>query len=135
MGCGGSKRNVVNGTIRYNGQPVNGVLLRLYPTSGEKIDISIPVSQEGTFRTSDIPPGEYKVVVEAPPSRPQENSMPSLKGLDPAKAEEMKQKLQQAKVQETPTIRFPDKYKNIMSTELKCTIIQGNQPLNLELKD
>ncbi|HEY7313774.1 MAG TPA: carboxypeptidase-like regulatory domain-containing protein [Gemmataceae bacterium] len=132
MGCGKRDKGVVSGTITYNGQPVNGVQLQLSPIPGPGNDITIPVSQEGTFRTSNIPPGEYKIVVTAP----QTGRMPAMpKGGDPAKAEEMKKKFQQAYARPTPTIRYPDKYKNILKTDLKCTINQGDQTLNLELKD
>ncbi len=135
MGCG-SKRNqsaVVSGTITYKGQPVNGASLHLYPTSGGGVDPTIPVNQEGMFRISNIPPGEYKIVVEAT----QGGRMPTLpKNADPAKAAEMKQKLEAMQGMGKPTIPFPTKYKSIRSTDLKCTINQGEQtPLNLELKD
>ncbi len=65
-GCGpaGSGRGVVKGTITYKGQPVNGALLKLYPTSGGDIYTAIPVGQDGAFSTADVPPGDYKIVVE-----------------------------------------------------------------------
>ena len=76
------------------------------------------------------------IVVEAsqiPPEMMREVEIP--KGMDPAKAEEMKQKFQQAH-KEAPTIAFPIKYKSSSTTDLKCTITQGKQEsLNLELKD
>ncbi|HWG47336.1 MAG TPA: carboxypeptidase-like regulatory domain-containing protein [Gemmataceae bacterium] len=130
-GCG-SKRSsggVVIGKITYKGQPVNGATLQLYSVDGAS-NITIPVTQEGTFRTSDVPPGEYKVVVQPGGS----SGVPSLKGMDPAKAAEAKQKL--AGMQQTkPTIPFPDKYRSHLKTDLKPTIVKGEQTLNLELKD
>jgi hypothetical protein len=135
MGCGKRNQGVVSGTITYKGQPVNGVLLRLYAIPGPGNDLSISVTQEGTFHSTNIPPGEYKIVVEAPKT----DRMPAMpkpkKDVDPAKADEMKQKFQEVYRQQTPTIRYPDKYKNIVNTDLKCTIIQGDQTLTLELKD
>jgi hypothetical protein len=138
LGCGPkrSQGGTVSGTITYKGQPVNGAMLRLYPVSGEGEVVQIPVTQEGTFKGNDIPSGEYKIVVEAsqiPPEMMREVEIP--KGMDPAKAEEMKQKFQQAH-KEAPTIAFPIKYKSSSTTDLKCTITQGKQEsLNLELKD
>ena len=66
----------MKGTITYKGQPVNGALLKLYPTSGGDIYTAIPVGPDGAFSTADVPPGDYKIVVErrhgyerhAPPS-------------------------------------------------------------------
>lgn len=139
MGCG-SKRNqggVVSGKVTYKGQPVNGATLRFYPVPGPGPDFSIPAGQDGTFRSSGLPAGEYKIVVEpnqVPPGGGRE--MPAIpKGMDPAKAEEMKQKFQQAYGQDVPTISFPNKYKNAASSDLKITVKEGDQPVNLDLKD
>jgi hypothetical protein len=131
LGCG-SKRTTggsVKGTITYKGKPVNGALLRFYPQAAEKKgDFMVPVSQEGNFSGFEIPPGEYKVVVEAP----------NIPKMEPPKDadEKTKQKWMEAHSQDIPTIPYPDKYKKITSTDLKCTITQGKQQdLALELKD
>lgn len=137
MGCG-SKRNqggVLSGKITYKGQPVNGASLHLISPSSADTNITIPVSQEGTFQSSNIPPGEYKIVVDAPPPPQQAMRMPPTKGMDPAKAEEMRQKLQQVQGDQKPTIAFPNKYKRVDQTDLKCNIKEGDQKLDLELKD
>jgi hypothetical protein len=137
MACG-SKRDqggIVSGKITYKGQPVNGAMLHLTPLPGPGPEIAVPVTQEGTFHTSNIPPGEYKVVVE-PSQPPQARNMPTIpKTADPAKQEEMRQKLQQMQGNDAPTIPFPRKYQNTVSTDLKCTIKAGDQALNLELTD
>ncbi|HTU93334.1 MAG TPA: carboxypeptidase-like regulatory domain-containing protein [Gemmataceae bacterium] len=137
-GCG-SKRNTggtVSGTIRYKGQPVNGATLHLLPASGkDRLDIPIPVTQEGTFRGTNIPPGEYKIFVEAAKLPPQAAKGPKIpKNMSPGKAEELKKKYQQAYGNSIPTIAYPDKYKNARTTDLKCTINEGEQNLDLDLK-
>lgn len=143
MGCGSKShsRGVIKGKITYKGQPVNGAVLHLYSTSDkddssdEDEGILVPVSQEGTFDSANIPPGEYKIVVTAS-EIPKEMGMPAVpKGMDPAKAAEMKAKFQQMQGEEKPTIPYPKKYKNLASTDLKCTIQKGEQQLDLELKD
>jgi len=133
MGCGKHNQGLVSGTITYHGQPVNGVTLHLYPIPGPGTSVSIPVTQEGTFRTTNVPAGEYKVVVEAPKVRAMPG-MPKKVG-DPAKQAEMEQKFKQAYKQQTPTIAYPDKYKTLDNTDLKCTINESNPSLTLELKD
>jgi hypothetical protein len=138
MGCGSRDKQggVISGKITYKNQPVNGAMLQLHPDPGPGVEISIPVTQEGTFRASNIPPGEYKIVVSSSQAPPGGRNMPTIpKGTDPAKAEEMRQKLQQMQGQDAPTIAYPNKYKNIASTDLKCTIKEGDQTLPLELKD
>lgn len=137
-GCGTKRSSggTVTGKITYNGKPVNGALLRLIPSSKEGEEFRIPVTQEGTYNSSGVPAGDYKIVVqgtEVPPDV-QKTMKQMPKGMDPAKAEEMKQKFQQAH-QETPTIPFPAKYKKPDTTDLKWTITQGKQELNLDLKD
>lgn len=133
LGCGKRNQGAVSGTLTYKGQPVNGVLLHLYSTTDDKVaDISIPVDQEGKFHSTNVPPGDYKIVVDPPKT----NRMPTVpKGGDPAKAEEMKQKFQQAYQKQTPSISYPDKYKNRLNSDLTCTIKdQGGQTLTLEMK-
>ena len=131
-GCGGgnSSKATVKGTITYAGKPVNGCALVLYPTVGEGSSTLIPVSQEGTFQTGDVPPGEYKIVVQPTMANPQ---MYSMKGLSPEKAAEAKAKSDALQV--TPTIKIPDKYKDRLKTDLVRTIAKGDQTLTLELKD
>jgi|SRR5579884_1599438 len=139
MGCG-TKKNTggsVTGKITYNGQPVNRATLFFHPTSGEGQDIGVTSTDEGTFSAANIPPGEYKIYVQPahlPPNAEKGKQIP--KGIDPAKAEEMKKKLQQMGGQAAPTITFPDKYKKVGTTDLTCTITDGKKEnLNLELKD
>jgi hypothetical protein len=138
LGCG-PKRELggsVSGKVTYKGQPVNGAVLRLYPADGEGTVVKVSVGQDGTFHGADLSPGEYKIVVEGSQIPPDVMKMPEVaKGMDPAKAEEMKKKFQQSH-QESPTIAFPNKYKNPATTDLQCKITKGKQEnLNLELKD
>lgn len=135
-GSGGS----LTGTIHYNGKAVNGASLLLHPTSGQGDDISINVGQDGTFAGYSIPPGEYQIAVQSEENSPegrQKMQMPKMPpNMDPAKAEEMKQKFQQMQGQEAATISYPKKYKNLKTSELKCTVVAGkNPPLKLDLKD
>src|SRR5579864_3059686 len=114
IGCGGNRgpNGSLSGTIHYNGKPVNGAILHLHPASGQGNIVDIAATQEGTFSGSEIPPGEYKIVVEgSKPPKGKEKMVQAPKGMDPAKADEMKQKYQQVFGKETPTIAFPNKYK------------------------
>jgi hypothetical protein len=135
LGCTSKRNKPVAGTLTYKGQPVGNVVLRLIPVSGVA-DVPIPVNQEGKFSTTGIVPGEYKGVVESaggrPPADPRRPTM-STQGMDPAKAQEMEQKL--AAIQgspSAPTVDYPAKYKRGETTDLKVTITEGGNP-NLEL--
>jgi hypothetical protein len=129
-GCGTKRPSAtVSGTITYKGKPVNGAVLHLYPAAGNAPEAAmLPVSQEGTFQVSDVPPGEYKVVVQ--PSAA--TSSPSTKGLSPEMAK-MKGRLEELK--EPATIQFPKKYQDRQTSTLTCTVGKGTQALTLELKD
>jgi hypothetical protein len=132
-GCGGNKNNsgITGGSVTYKGQPVNGGSLLLFQATGAGDSFAVPLTQEGTFRAAGVPPGEYKVVIR-PASGTQ--GVPSLKGMDPAKQAEWKDKIEAMK--SPPTIPIPSKYKQVASTDLKLTIPpDGEATANLELKD
>jgi hypothetical protein len=135
IGCGPKrgKTGVVSGTVTYKGQAVNGAALLLYPSGGDTANpITIPVTQEGAYSITDVPAGEYKIVVQGTAGSQQASPM-SMKNVPPEKMAEMKEKL--AKMNTPATIRFPDKYKDLRTTDLKCTINDSKQTQNLELTD
>ncbi len=121
-GCGPtSNKAELKGTLTYKGQPVNAASILLYPSADKDAgSISIPVTKDGAFDSTDVPAGDYRIVVKAtngPKGKiePGVNSSPG---------------------GPTPTIPFPDKYKDIKSTDLTCTVKPGEQAsLKLELKD
>jgi len=136
-GCGSKGgKGALSGKVTYKGQPVNGASLVLLPASGQGSEAIIPVRQDGTFSTTGIPPGEYKVIVKPAESSSQLPSAAELKNMPAdkkAKAEENLKRMQEG--QAKPTIPFPDKYKSHISTDLKLTVGKGEQTENLELKD
>ncbi|HEV3436760.1 MAG TPA: hypothetical protein VG122_05335 [Gemmata sp.] len=130
LGCGSKKTTtgVVTGSITYKGQPVNGPVLVLYRNTGAGENYNIPVTQEGTFNVSNVPEGEYIVVIQ-----PSKEMSQTTKGLDPAKLAENKAKIEEMKT--VATIPIPKKYKERTATDLKMTITKEDQTINFELKD
>jgi hypothetical protein len=127
-----SRYGEVSGKITYKGQAVNDAALLLYPTSGTETNpITIPVDPEGRFRIADVPPGEYKIVVEG--AEGGDNEAVLMKNLPPAKQAEMKAMMEGQK--SAATIPFPEKYKDLKKTDLRCTITEKDQALDLDLKD
>jgi hypothetical protein len=120
---------VVIGTLTYRGQPVNGAALFLCPPPGQGEPILIPVTQEGNFRTSDVPPGEYTVVVQGTPG----SGGPPTEGMSPDKLAAAKEKIEAMKT--PPTIPFPKKYMLAATSDLKLNVAGGEQTVTLELKD
>jgi hypothetical protein len=129
IGCGGKNQGgVLTGTITYQGKPVNGAAIFLH-APGAETGLLIPVDQEGKFRSTDVPPGEYKVVVQGAAG----SSGPPTQGMSPEKMAEAKEKI--AAMKSPPTIPFPDKYKSTATSDLKVTVVAGEQTVKLELKD
>jgi len=130
-GCGPSiVKGVVSGTVTYKGQPVNGATLFLYPTTtGQGSEMTIPVDQEGAFRASDVPAGDYKVVVQ--PSKG--NSGPKTKGMTKEQLAQMKDQIDSLK--SAATIKIPEKYTKQEKSDLKMTVGAGEQTVPLELHD
>jgi hypothetical protein len=128
-GCASKKKAAtLTGTITYNGQPLNGGTLKFYNTAGETPPFSLKVTQKGTFRSSDVPPGNYKIVVEGSPG-----FTPNTSGLSPEQLAAQKAEIEK---RSTPaTIPFPDKYKKRTSTPLTAEVGASNQELKLELTD
>jgi hypothetical protein len=136
VGCGPkrAKTGVVAGKVTYNSKPVNDAALMLYPASGgaDAAPITIPVTHEGEFRISDVPAGDYKIVVQGSAGATQVDRALFAK-IPKEKQAEMKAKLDSMN---TPaTIKFPDKYKTVAKTDLKCTVTDKDQSMDLELKD
>jgi hypothetical protein len=134
VGCGRRSRSgAVTGTVTYKGQKVNDASLFLYLVGGDETQpITIPVTSDGSFTISDVPHGEYKIVVQGAEGGGSDASL--LKSVPPDKKAEMEKMLAGRKAGPT-TIPFPDKYKDLKMTDLKCQISDQAQKLTLELKD
>jgi hypothetical protein len=129
VGCGGRSRlGTVSGTLTYKGRPINGAALLLYPDGGGE-PFQIPVTQEGTFRTSDVPPGEYTVVVEGTAGNPG----PPTQGMSKEKAAEAKEKF--SGMTTPPTIAFPNRYKSVTTSNKKVTVVAGEQKMDIDLPE
>lgn len=133
-GCG-SKTKQVTGKLIYKGQPVNNVMLHFYPTSDKEKNqpVDIPVKQDGTFITTGLPVGDYKVVVTPPP--PIDDMASKMRGMKGPQAEEAKAKLGQNQGQPKASVDVPKKYQDVRTTDLTCNIAGGQQDVTLEMKE
>ena len=78
-----------------------------------------------------MPEGEYKIVVQGAEGEGSDAAL--LENVPKDRQEEVK-KMMGNRVS-PKTIPFPDKYKDLKTTDLKCQITDSDQTLNLELKD
>jgi hypothetical protein len=129
-GCNPSQgaKGTLSGNVTYKGHAVNGGSLNLISVSSPGIELPIALGQDGSFRSADVPAGDYKVVIE--PSAGVKG--PPNQGLPP----EMKERLEKANMSQPPTIPIPEKYKKGETTDLTLTVKSGGETkVNLELKD
>jgi hypothetical protein len=63
MGCGSKETGSVHGTITSGGKPLTSGLINFQPAQGQPLGGAI--NADGTFEF-ELPPGQYKVRVDAP---------------------------------------------------------------------
>ncbi len=63
LGCGGSKTTTVKGIITFQGKAVAGGLINFQSADGKVL--GGPFNEDGSYEFS-LPPGEYKVRIDAP---------------------------------------------------------------------
>jgi hypothetical protein len=126
-GCKKNKGGEVSGTLTYGGKPVNGATLKFHPADGSSFPVA--VGQDGKFHAKGVPIGELKVTVHG------NKGNPGIKGKKDAST--MKDNIpKDVNMEEIPpTIPFPEKYSNIKTTELKCTVTGKPQTEEFVLKD
>jgi hypothetical protein len=66
-GCGGDAMTTVSGNITYNGKPVTNGLINFQPAQGKTY--GGPIASDGSY-SYEIPPGEYRVRIDAPGPAP-----------------------------------------------------------------
>lgn len=126
-GCGSDNPETfkVNGKVTYNGQPVTSGVVQLLPEGGGNSAIG-NLQPDGTFQLTTFRkddgacPGTYKVTVQAMPEPDSEDPMAGLPGME---------------LGGTGKPPVPVKYENAETSDLKVNINQGENTLELELKD
>jgi hypothetical protein len=128
-GCKKNKGGDVKGTVTYHGKPVNGATLKFFPSFGPPQVVT--VDQQGKFRGVGIPLGKAKVTVTGSKG---DSGKGGKRGYDPAKVKDRPPSGMDMKPI-PPTIDFPEKYKDVKTTDLTCTITDKKQTVEFVLKD
>lgn len=137
MGCGRGKHKTTSltGKVTYKDQPVSGGSLTLHPVDAKDKPMSIPLGSDGTFQFDAPPLGEMKVTVETESVRGQTGvaykippGMKAPDGKDIKAPEVDSSKL-------IKYVKIPNKYANVNSTPLKCTIKEGPNKVDFPLSD
>jgi len=116
-GCGGGNPATVNGTVTYNGQPLETGTVAFYPVDGGPAAYA-NIQSDGTFRASTgqqkgLALGEYRISVQAtgpmPEPGPQNDWEP------------------------VPESLIPESYNSPETSGLTATITPGENQVDLEL--
>jgi hypothetical protein len=135
-GCSPNKPGAVTGKVTYKGKAVTGGTMKLYPVSG-KIDIPVTLKHDGTFVSTNIPPGDYKVTVETESVKNAPD--PNRIGFE-IKDRKLPKDVQPRKFDTSGLprpayVEIPRKYADLKTTDLTLKIAQGKKDIVLELKD
>ena len=107
-----SDTTIVEGKVSYGDDPLTNATLTFFPAQGRPV--STPVSEDGGYHL-DLPPGQYKVVVNIGMELP-----PDFKEGDPPPP---------------PKSILPPHYTRRAKTILTATVTEGHrEPINFELK-
>jgi hypothetical protein len=138
-GCGpsGLAPGVVSGKVTYNGTPLTGGNIILHPVNGGA-DVSIGISNEGTFTSSGIAEGEMQVSIETESLKgkaaPGYNTPP--KGPKPPAGVGGDAKVPEFDNSKQPTyMKIPSKYASVKTSGLTWTITKGTNNKDFELTD
>lgn len=118
-GCG-PRGNSVDGTVSYQGRPLTSG--RIYFTFGLGETVrSARIEPDGSFRIENVPAGEAQVTVVVPPpfqTVPDDPAAPTFGGVVPDSG---------------TVVVIPQRYANISSSGLSCSIVPGEQSRDFKL--
>lgn len=131
-GCGkggpAGPQGKVHGKVTYQGNPVTAGSVVAFISETGGTGASGSVKDDGSYELlslngNQIPAGKYKVLINPPPPPP----------TTPEEAMRASMEKDKPKPAEDPTI--PKQYRNSLSTPEKHDVKEGDNEINIELKD
>lgn len=132
VGCS-PRTGEVSGEVIYKGKPVPGGFVTFRPADESQNTTTYTLERDGKF-TMELPVGDVRVCIDnrefepLPPTLP-----PNLPGVN-LPADALKSIGEPAKVSDR-WVKFPSKYYELESSDIKFTVTGGPQIFNIELKD
>jgi hypothetical protein len=129
-GCGKSKskKGELTGTVTYQNNPLTAGTVTIHTDQGI---FTCPLSEEGKFTATDLPPGDWPVTVETESANPKKK-LPQYKDRAPPIAAPPKD-LGGPRGGEYRKI--PKKYSDKKTSKLTVTVGEGKKEDTFELKD
>jgi hypothetical protein len=110
VGCGGTKKVTVTGTVSYKGQPVTAGMVQFVGAPGTAPAGGL-IKNDGTFTVTDVTPGEVKVSFLATPPSSKDPPGPKV----------------------TTVGDLPEKYRDAEKSGLKYTITPDTTKLDIKI--
>jgi hypothetical protein len=150
VGCGGPDSQFVRveGTITFNGQPVDGATVTFQPINPDSggaaagttdaNGVFTLTSGQATRGGTGVLPGEYRVLVSKRPPPPPD---PIQEAFDRGEIDYDELQRRRAAVSlrpatTGPTNLLPERYSRPSTTDLRATVVRGNNsPFNFDLTD
>jgi len=145
VGCGGGDSTIklvpASGIVTFNGAPLAGAQVKVFPEKGPLAMAETDVN--GAFKLKSgalagCAVGEAKVVVSVPSEDDVKITPPTVQKTpeDAMKMAQMTIDYQNAQANKKSKSPIPEKYKEIATSGLTCTIApSGSKDLKIELKD
>jgi len=121
VGCGTNKTGTISGVVTFQGKPMPGGFIHFYSIAADgkfSDQKTAPINNDGTYSIAKVPVGDVRITVQAPPGALEKNV--TEKGGLPKRA--------------PPPVNLPPKYQSVEQTDLKYTVMPGNQKHDLILK-
>lgn len=118
-GCGSvAKQGTISGVVKLDGKPVSGGFISF--TLADGLPHTVDIQGDGSYRVEGIPVGEAIITVTSPPVDDQ--------------ARQMHIKLPTEAPPPPPKPRYPDKYADMGTSDLRYVIQPGENTYNVEMK-
>jgi hypothetical protein len=128
-GCGGRAAKL-SGHVTYKGQPVGGGSVSFYPKTGG--GYSAIIAPDGTYTTTDLPPGEMAVAIETESAKGKEITEQTGGGGHKAPMSP-RPGAGEGAPRGGQYVKIPDKYKNQETSGLSVTLTSGPQTKDFPL--
>lgn len=119
-GCGGGpKKATVVGVVTFEGKSITAGMIGFIPADGQPYQSDI--QSDGSYRVENVPVGECIVVIHAPPPSdvPTHKAIKELVGAPPPSP---------------PPPPFPTRYSDMGLSELRYTVVPGENVYKAEMK-
>jgi hypothetical protein len=131
-GCTGGSKGTLSGSVKSKGQTVTGGTINLVPSGGGTA-VVITIKPDGTFASTDIPKGSYKVAIETESIKHTQQPGYNMGGRKPPPGTPEPPKFDMG--DQPKYVQINPKYANANNSGLTLDITGGKQTKEFDLTD